>query len=68
MISHPITEDAKLATEFLDTIRNPRSPWASDFATWAEVMGLDAETARVVKATVLRMRMNAAADRALRRR
>jgi hypothetical protein len=62
-IAHPITDEAQLATAFLETLIDPRAPWAAAFEAWADARGLGPELRRSVRITVLRLRMFGAVER-----
>lgn len=62
-IAHAITDEARLATAFLETLSDPRAPWAATFETWADGRGLSPELRRSVRITVLRLRMFGALSR-----
>jgi hypothetical protein len=56
MIARAIEPETQLALEFIDTIENPRAPWADRFDAWARERGLPPAQARLVKLTVVRIR------------
>jgi hypothetical protein len=62
-IAHAITQEAQLATAFMETLTDPRAPWAAAFERWADGRGLGSEMRRSVRITVLRIRMFGAVER-----
>jgi hypothetical protein len=52
-----ITQEARLAQEFLETLPDARVPWADRFESWAAGRALSTDLARSVRVTVLRLRM-----------
>lgn len=66
--AYAVTEELRLAQEFLAGLADPRAPWADRFTTWAQERGLGADLARTVKVTVLRLRTFGAIAKHERRR
>ena len=63
-----VSEEVRLAQEFLATLENLRAPWAELFEGWAAKRGLSPALTYSTKVAILKIRTFGAVERSPRRR
>lgn len=56
-IDWALTDETRLAMDFLTTVTTPRLPWLERFEEWADARALGPGVRRVVRTTVVKLRM-----------